>query len=401
MITTEQLGQALENANALLEETASLWEPAPFKQPVLPWEADHPELAAGLRAIDEHTLDEVERSPAHARRLLARWLPRFADRAARLEPGQLRGVGHADVNPALAEGMPARKWEQIQAFASCAPGQPYPILEWCSGKGHLTRLLSELRAQPGHCIELDERLAHAGRQIAEERDLPVAFSVLDALGDEAASAVKRDQLACALHACGALHLRLIREAAAQQTRALAVSPCCYHLVAEETYQPQSEMLQSLTRLALTREQLRLSLQETVTAAPAVRRRRERLAAWRLGFDLLQRQLRGVNEYLPVPSAKPAMAAGTFEDFARWAARKKQIDLPARVDWDQYEYAGDQRFSETRRLSVVRHLFRRPIEVWLVLDRAQFLVESGYTVEVGTFCERRITPRNLMIRAWRA
>jgi hypothetical protein len=37
---------------------------------------------------------------------------------------------------------------------------------------------------------------------------------------------------------------------------------------------------------------------------------------------------------------------------------------------------------------------------LVLDRALFLREQGYKVEVGSFCETRLTPRNLMVLAER-
>ncbi len=36
------------------------------------------------------------------------------------------------------------------------------------------------------------------------------------------------------------------------------------------------------------------------------------------------------------------------------------------------------------MELVRHLFRRPLELWLVLDRALFLQEQGYRVEVGSF-----------------
>ena len=52
------------------------------------------------------------------------------------------------------------------------------------------------------------------------------------------------------------------------------------------------------------------------------------------------------------------------------------------------------------MELVRHLFRRPLEVWLLLDRALFLEEQGYQAEVGTFCPKPMTPRNLLIRAVR-
>ena len=52
------------------------------------------------------------------------------------------------------------------------------------------------------------------------------------------------------------------------------------------------------------------------------------------------------------------------------------------------------------MELPRHGLRRALELWLVLDRALYLGEHGYSVSVGTFCERRLTPRNLMIRASR-
>ena len=49
-----------------------------------------------------------------------------------------------------------------------------------------------------------------------------------------------------------------------------------------------------------------------------------------------------------------------------------------------------------RIELVRHLFQRPLELWLLLDRALFLTEKGYRVTMGTFCEKRLTPRNVLI-----
>ena len=53
-----------------------------------------------------------------------------------------------------------------------------------------------------------------------------------------------------------------------------------------------------------------------------------------------------------------------------------------------------------RLSIVRHAFRRPLEVWLALDLGLFLEGAGYEVSLGTFCPRRLTPRNLLLSARR-
>ena len=40
-------------------------------------------------------------------------------------------------------------------------------------------------------------------------------------------------------------------------------------------------------------------------------------------------------------------------------------------------------------------------MWLVLDLALGLEEAGFEVQVGTFCDRELTPRNLMVLAQQA
>ena len=48
--------------------------------------------------------------------------------------------------------------------------------------------------------------------------------------------------------------------------------------------------------------------------------------------------------------------------------------------------------------MVRGVFRRGIELWVDLDRACYLAEAGWRVQLGTFCSRALTPRNLAITA---
>ncbi|MGL5401580.1 MAG: hypothetical protein ACRDA1_14685, partial [Plesiomonas shigelloides] len=91
----------------------------------------------------------------------------------------------------------------------------------------------------------------------------------------------------------------------------------------------------------------------------------------------------------------------FSAFCHWAADKRGVTLPQQVDWSHWEAIGEQRYLCVSRTELVRHLFRRPLEIWLVLDRALYLQEHGYQVQLGTFCERHLTPRNVMIHARRA
>jgi len=142
------------------------------------------------------------------------------------------------------------------------------------------------------------------------------------------------------------------------------------------------------------------MSETVTAGARVRRQRDTSMARRLAFDLLQRQLRGIDEYLPTPSLPSAWLDRSFAKYCHHLAALKDLSTIGQQDWSALEAAGWQRLAEVRNLELLRGLFRRPLELWLNLDRALFLSEQAYTVRLGTFCETALTPRNFLLLAER-
>ena len=93
-----------------------------------------------------------------------------------------------------------------------------------------------------------------------------------------------------------------------------------------------------------------------------------------------------------------MFSDTFAQFCAWAGDKKSISIPQDTDYDKFLLIGKARKKVTERIELVRHVFRRAIEVWLVLDRALYLQQQGYHVSVTTFCEKQLTPRNILILA---
>src|SRR5690606_15913923 len=153
-----------------------------------------------------------------------------------------------------------------------------------------------------------------------------------------------------------------------------------------------------SQLQLSRDDLGLPLQESITAGQRVRRLRDQSMAWRLAFDLWQRQARGVDNYLPTPSRPESALKHGIAYFCRELAAHHQLQLPEPADWQQLEQQGWQRLAQVRNLELLPGLFRRPLEIWLLLDRALYLQECGYQVRLGQFCESTLTPRNLLLLA---
>ncbi|WP_415776111.1 methyltransferase [Shewanella oncorhynchi] len=431
--------QQFSKLNQLLEKSAALWQVHAFEVNALPWAQDFPQLAEAVWALADDELDGLDAeqsllvkalSPAlsHDLRALGQdWdlsllTTAIADIAitytTKVDTAQDSGLSFDD-EAHFSAHIKGRKWQQITAFVQHLPQLNLPVLEWCAGKGHLGRLIAKARGADVVSLEWQAPLCEAGQAFADKWQLSQTFICADAfaIGVEhsAIATVKTpvehpsvanplttnpltaQQQAVALHACGDLHVRLLTLAAEAGTQALAISPCCYHLIQASHYQPLSILAQQ-SSLKLSRHDLQLPLQQSVIANPKQQALRHQEIAWRLGFDALQRECRQIDEYLPLPSLKQSQLSGSFTDFCLWAAETKAVNLAKNRDFEAWLDVGRQRQQLTRRIDLVAHLFRSALEQWLILDRACFLQEQGYGVCVGEFCANSVTPRNTLILA---
>lgn len=355
---SHHLSTRFQVLDQFLIEHQQLWKPRPFTTLQLPWETTHPELAAYLR---QRSLADAEADSAPDR--LPAPFPQLAEQARQL--ATLGSLAQTNLPPAahrLDVAVPGRKWQQIEAFASHLTfrEQPRHWLDWCSGKGHLGRRL----LQPGQhltCLEYDADLVAAGQALSAHHHLQAQHVHQDVMASDSARHLADDKSVVALHACGDLHVRLLQLASQQGCRQLAVAPCCYNRIAAQQYQALSTAAQA-SSLLLSLDDLGLPLSETVTAGARVRRQRDTSMARRLGFDLLQRQQRQSDEYLPTPSLPVAWLEKPFEQYCRDLAELKQLPVSGDPDWAMLEAAGWQRLAEVRNLERVRNLFRRPLEL---------------------------------------
>ncbi|MBV4475450.1 methyltransferase [Pseudomonas botevensis] len=400
VLTGEALLARFTALDTFLTAHQALWKPRPFTHLQLPWETSYPQLAAWLRG---RSLDDAENAHNHPANLADAPEPFASLAALSIElsaVGELPGHALEAAGHRLNVDVPGRKWQQIEAFTSrlSFSSQPRHWLDWCSGKGHLGRRLLGA-GQQLTCIEYDPLLVASGQALSQRHHLHALHVEQDVLAPDAAAVLSAQHTPVALHACGDLHVRLMQLASAAGCQQLAIAPCCYNRINRSEYLPLSSA-GSGSALQLSLEDLALPMSETVTAGARVRRQRDTSMARRLAFDLLQRQVRGIDEYLPTPSLPSAWLDKPFADYCRDLAALKELSTIGQTDFGQWEAAGWQRLAEVRNLELLRGLFRRPLELWLNLDRALFLSEQGYVVRLGTFCDALLTPRNFLLLAER-
>lgn len=380
-----------QQLDALLLDFHALWHPQPFREMRPEWCRHWPALTDELLALSEDEVVRLNDDGAAALALLARHLPEVAALAPLVDLPVRPKAALVDYGPHWAREIPGRKLQQIEAFAASSRCCGQPVVDWCGGKGHLGRLLAQQWQLPVQTLEIDPILCSEGEALARRIAVPQEFVVADAL--TAADLPQAGQHVVALHACGDLHRRLIDRGAEARVARFDIAPCCYYRGVQENYQP----LSSGTHLVLTRDDARLAVTESVTAAPRETRQRDRAIAWKLGFDSYRRAVCGdvYKNFKPVPES---WVRGSFAEFLVNMNRREGLPVIETSCIAGFETAGWQRQRELMRLSIVRHAFRRPLEIWLGLDLAVFLEEQGYSVDIGSFCERHLTPRNLLISA---
>jgi hypothetical protein len=364
--------------------------------------AGHTQLIDLLEKIDDDSLRQYQQDPILLYPLLKQVIPTLLNPDDLIDlKSKQKNMVHEEAPFWLKNGIKGRKWTQIEQFSQHIQGQ-LPVLEWCAGKGHLGRLINYYTQTPITAVEWNTHLCEQGVKIAEQKNLQQSFFELDVLQGEADFLLKKDQHAIALHACGDLHVQLINSARKAKTKHITLSPCCYHLTKNETYQAVSSHARQSSELlkytVLSKQNLKLAVAQQSTSGERQTQLNDQEVHWRLSFDCLQKKLLKTESYLNVPSFPKTLLSSSFREFSLWIIEHKQLSLHLPEDLSLYLEQGSQRFNRLRRSELISQYFRRALELWLVHDRALALQEAGYQVTLSTFCESHITPRNILIQA---
>jgi len=376
----------------LLLRYQAYWQLQPMRLKALPWQAA---LKQQLEQLSLPELSAIDQSPSLQQAQFQAFFPNLFQLPLFWQAPEANKLPQWPFW--LSNGIAGRKLAQIQQFCQFLPESHLPVLEWCAGKGHLGRLVAAASEREVTSIEWQQALCTEGEHLAQRFNLKQGFICADVLSPAGPAVLAPAQQVLALHACGELHMQLLSAASAVGCRQLQISPCCYHLIASEQYQPMSLAAQQ-TGLQLSRQDLKLAVQGQVTAGERVARLRQTEVTWRLAYDALRARLTGEQDYQPLPSLPKHWFSGHFADFIKFAAASQQLPLPATIDLAAILQHGQQAYLRLQRIDAVRHLFRRPLELYLLLDRALYLQQQGYQVRLQAFCDYQLTPRNFLLQA---
>ncbi len=294
-------------------------------------------------------------------------------------------------------GIKERKWQQIAAFSGLVNGPPMKIFDYCCGKAHLSRAIAfRIPGTSISGIELSTELSSQANKLINKNQLNGKITTANALDFNYDI---QDQCVIALHACGELHTHLLEKVVEQQPPTLFLAPCCYHKRLTTPYRPLSTYGKSMG-VQITPDNIKLAVRGNMTATGAEMAAFHKIRTRRLLFDSICRSILGRTEYTPLPSTPLSAANWTTTEFLDWASKKKgwpAVSL-TKNQLESFEATAKARYQDEIAHELICNQFQPFLELWIVLDLALFLIEGGYDVEVGYFCAKSLTPRNLLIKA---
>jgi hypothetical protein len=319
-------------------------------------------------------------------------------------------VGEACALPALsAASEPTRalrrletprKRAQVEALAKLTP----PLLQGASrvvevgsGHGHLAREVAEQIEGPVLGLELDRAISARANDLENRGRL--SFQAVDVLRE--GLTLNEGDCALGLHACGELGDTVVT-AVAERAKSLLLVGCCLQKQRAER------------RFALNQERLRaaeLSFSSSILAlsnltpreqgneasrAENVRAREHRIALHALLVQELG-SLRFGAELDGIPRRAPL---GEFTRMVEAAFRARSLVHPSAKRVEQALSAATVLHSRMRRCALPRLALGRALETFVLVDRALYLEQAGFEVQVGTAFPKELSARNLTLVARR-
>jgi len=361
-------------------------------------------------------------SDARVEALEARGLDADWDGAPPSLAAMLRDARAVCAMPSLgAEGAtrPARRLEtprkraQIDAFAEVIlplAARATRVVDVGSGHGHLTREIAARIAMPVVGLERDAALASRARALPSPG--ATAFAVTDVLRE--GLTFSAGDCAIGLHACGELGDAMVESVGRVEGDArvsIALVGCCLQKRRAASRRPlvrvgedgqsrewvePSELAALESPLELPRPLLGLSnltardegVEATRAENVAARERRlalHRLLSVRVGALRLGAEIDGLNRRV----AHGDLSSLVARAFAhRGLAMPSTRDIEVAAAWARTEHP------RARRLSLPRSMLARVLEVFVLLDRAVYLEDRGFTMSVGTVFASSVSARNL-------
>ena len=290
--------------------------------------------------------------------------------------------------------------ERIVSFLSEKKDISPRVLDIGGGIGHLARTLSKKMEKEGIIVEANSDFTRIGKQVNNKLNINNVSYINEYFKKDKSYHHNQSTMMTGLHACGDLTSDLIQYTVEKDLHDLLSLGCCYFKVRGEGYNFLSTSGKTL-KLDIPKYALTLASRAHTGQKRADFDKKKKVKYYRYALHLFLFYELGIKDFLEVGESKFSLYSGSFSTYAKEKLNFLNISKNIK-DKDLDDFYASQKTQDTiKRMflaNIVRWRFGRPIEKLIVLDRAIYLKESGYNIEVGEIFNENISPRNIAIFA---
>lgn len=285
------------------------------------------------------------------------------------------------------------------------------IIDLGGGVGNLSRTFCNYSNVNATCIEANPELIDSGKKYLKKHPLKNGsihflegyFPKIKSL-DQVLN--QKKSLMLGLHTCGGLAVELILSHIKSENPMLLSFGCCYHKLNIETQinlssaAKENPLTFSIHALTLaTRGHNNIDFKEYDYS--------RKMKSYRYSLHLFILEELKVNEFISVGDGNKAAYNGQFSEYAF----SKLLELYEKKIIPQKEFediskerltiffnrtSTKDKVSKMLAANIIRWQLGRVIEIYILLDRAIFLQEQGYSVSFDQYFDEKLSPRNIGI-----
>jgi hypothetical protein len=281
------------------------------------------------------------------------------------------------------------------------------VIDVGGGVGLLAQTLTNQFQMQVTSIDMNAELQKTGiernRKNAKDPANTVQFkNIRVENGGEFIKLLQDDTMPVGLHTCGKLALDLIRVSTDKKVPALVNFGCCYHTL------EKSPDMQQLSKFAQKNDALWMNKFALTLSCRAHRKMDEKdydfkikVKHYRYAFHILLHDFYHIEELVNLGNSSPKLYDAPFAEYAMEQFKRIGIDPKQSMEELNSFYANQalkKLIEQMLAAGLIRNAMGRLLEIYLLLDRAIYLEENGYQVQVQEFFEEEISPRNIGITA---
>ena len=266
-------------------------------------------------------------------------------------------------------------------------------VDFGGGVGNLAFFLEdELHMRPT-VIEQDIDLIEKGKKRAKKKDSSIIFkqSIVDSNFQlETASS----ELGIGLHTCGNFAVDMMKSCAENKLKHILNFGCCYSKIKDDQYNLCSLANQELKFSSRALASATLGFGKTI---PEIYNFRIRIMDYKFSFYHYISKFHGVSKFCPMSNSRRSLYQLSFYEFMTKSINKYYPDFEVKT---KDEIDSFYNSSSNRKLNsyfqsyyAISRYIGEVLEIYLLTDRALYLKELGYQVEIKQFFDPKVSPRN--------